>query len=174
MKEAGVRNLLRVFDRFINFMSFLAGLILMFIMLSVCLEVILRYFFNRPLVWVIEVTECLLLYLTFLASAWLLREEDHVKIDILLSYFGARSQACFGIISSLIGVFVSLVLTIYGAEVTWDYFQRGMYTPTAMEIPVSAIILIIPVGSFMLLIQFCRRTVRYFAGFFIESGRSNT
>jgi TRAP-type C4-dicarboxylate transport system permease small subunit len=172
MKEAGVQRILRVFDRLINLMTFLAGLILLFIMLSVCLEVILRYFFNRPLVWVIEVTECLLLYLTFLASAWLLREEGHVKIDILLGYFGARSQAFLGVVSSLIGVVVSLVLTIYGAGVTWDYFQRGIYTPTAMEIPVSAIILIIPLGGFMLLVQFCRRSVNYFAGFFIESGRS--
>jgi hypothetical protein len=45
--------------------------------------------------------------------------------------------------------------------VTWNYFRRGIYTPTAMEIPVAAIILIIPIGSFILLIEFVRRTGRF-------------
>jgi TRAP-type C4-dicarboxylate transport system permease small subunit len=46
-----------------------------------------------------------------------------------------------------------------------------MYTPTVMEIPLAAILVIIPVGSLMLLIQFIRRICRVIAGFIIESTR---
>jgi TRAP-type C4-dicarboxylate transport system permease small subunit len=155
-------------------MTFLAGAILIFIMLSVCLEVVLRYFFNRPLIWVTEVTECLLLYITFLGTAWLLREEGHVKVDIILTRLKPKMAAFLGIFSSLIGIFVSITLTICGFGLTWDYFQRGMYTPTAMEIPVSAIIVIIPIGSLMLLVQFVRRTVTFVAGFIIETSKSRS
>jgi C4-dicarboxylate transporter, DctQ subunit len=164
-----MKKLLTIFDRTMDFMAFLAGVILIFIMLSVCGEVILRDFLNAPQMWVTQVTECLLLYITFLGSAWLLREEGHVKVDILLSHLKPRTGALLGIIGSLIGVIVSLVITICGSTLTWHYFLKGMYTPTVMEIPLAAILVIIPFGSLMLLIQFIRRTCRFIAGFIIES-----
>ena len=169
-----MKRLLDIFDRTLNIMTFLAGMLLIFIMLSVCLEVILRSFINRPQIWVTEVTECLLLYITFLGTAWLLREEGHVKVDVILNRLKPQTTAFLGIISSIMGVLVSITLTIYGFNVTWDYFQRGIYTPTALEIPVSAILLIIPIGSLMLFIQFIRRTGKFVAGFIIEMGKSRT
>ena len=165
---------LKLFDRIINIMTYLAGILLVFIMLSVCLEVILRSFFNRPQIWVTEVTECLLLYITFLGTAWLLREEGHVKVDIILDRLKPKTITFLGILSSLIGLFVSLILAIYGLSVTWNYFQRGIYTPTAMEIPVFAILLIIPIGSSMLFIQFMRRTGKFITEFIIEMRHSRS
>lgn len=169
-----MKRLLNILDTIINGMTFLAGLLLVFIMLTVCADVILRTFFKMPQMWVTEVIECLLLYITFLATAWLLREEGHVQVDILVNRLKPRTVAFFGIISSVIGVFISLVLTVFGTTVTWDYFQRGIYTPSVMEIPVSLIIVIIPVGSLLLLAQFIRRTVKNFAGFIIETAESRS
>lgn len=163
-----MKRLLAILDRTMNGMIFLAGLLLVFIMLSVCLEVIMRYFLNRPQVWVTEVIECLLLYITFLGSAWLLREEGHIRVDVVINRVGRRTGALFGIIGSIIGLFVSLTLAVYGFRLTWDYFLRGIYTPTALEIPVSAVLIIIPVGSFVLLLEFVRRTLTFVAGFIIE------
>ena len=165
------KRFFQLFDHILNATAFLAGIILVFIMLSVGLEVIMRYFFNRPMIWVTEVTECLLLYTTFLGTGWLLREEGHVKVDIILNRLKPRATAFFGILSSLVGIFVSAMLAFYGMSVTWDYFRRGIYTPTAMEIPVAAILLIIPIGSFILLIQFVRRTGRFFGLYLIEKNQ---
>jgi C4-dicarboxylate transporter DctQ subunit len=167
-----MKKLMALFDHVVNGMIFLAGLILVFIMLSVCLEVILRYFLNRPQVWVTEVTEVLLLYITFLGTTWLLRQEGHVKVDILLNRLKPRMLALLGIFSSAIGILVSITLTVSGFQLTWDYVQRGIYTPTAMEIPVSIIIVIIPVGSLMLLVQFIRRGWLHVAGLVIETKKS--
>jgi len=164
-----MKKLLSIFDRTMDVMAFLAGIILIFIMLSVCMEVIWRDFFDWPQMWVTQVTECLLLYITFLGSAWLLREEGHVKVDILLTRLKPRTGAFLGIIGSFIGVIVCVVITISGFVLSWHYFQKGMYTPTIMEIPLAAIIVIIPIGSLMLLVQFIRRTCRFIAGFVIEA-----
>ena len=121
-----------------------------------------------------EVTECLLLFITFLGTAWLLREEGHVKVDIVLNRLKPQTTAFLGIISSIMGVLVSITLTIYGFNVTWDNFQRSIYTPTALEIPVFAILAIIPIGSLMLFIQFIRRTGKFLAGFIIEMDKSKS
>ena len=156
-----VEKIFSIFDYLLDGMAFLAGTILVFIMLSVCVDVIMRYFFSNPLIWVTEITEALLLYITFLGTAWLLRKEGHVKVDIIYNLLSPRTQACFGVISSLIGIILSLSLIWYGFYVTWDYFQRGMYSPTAIEVPIAAVIIIIPIGSLMLLIQFLRRIWKY-------------
>ena len=166
------KRFFQLFDHILNAQAFLAGILLVFIMLSVGLDVILRYFFNSPMIWVTEVTECLLLYITFLGTGWLLREEGHVKVDIILNRLKPRSTAFFGILSSLVGIFVSTMLAFYGMSLTWNYFKRGIYTPTAMEIPVAAIILIIPIGSFMLLIGFVRRTGRFIGEYWIKKKQS--
>lgn len=167
-----MKRILFLLDKIMEGMTFLAGLLLVFIMLAVCLDVILRTFFEIPQMWVTEVTEVLLLYITFLTSAWLLREEGHVRVDILLNRLGPRTIAFLGIISSLIGVVVSVVLVVFGATVTWDYYQRGVYTPSVMEFPVHLILLVIPVGSLALFFQFVRRGVRNFGGFLIEISKA--
>ncbi len=164
-----MKRLLKTLDLAMEAMTFLAGALLIFIMLSVCSEVVLRTFFDISQMWVTEIAECTLLYITFLASAWVLREEAHVRVDIVVGQLEERTARGLNILSSLIGVFVSVVLTVFGAMVTWDYFQRGIYTPSALEIPVHLIQVVIPVGSLLLSAQFVRRAVRDIGWFLIES-----
>lgn len=166
-----MKRAIKIFDKALDGMTFLVGCLLVFIMLSVCADVILRNFLKMPLIWVTEVIEVMLLYITFLGTAWLLREEGHVQVDIIISRLGPKTVSFLGVISSLIGLFISIVLTIFGTSVTLDYYYRGVYTPTAMEIPIYIILLIIPVGSFFLFVQFFRRTLLNVAGFLIESAR---
>lgn len=167
-----MKKLLSIFDRALDVMAFLAAVILIFIMVSVCLNVILRYFFNEPLIWVNQITECFLLYITFLGSAWLLRNEGHVKVDILLNHLSSKALAFLGIISSVIGIIVSVILTFFGFSLTWYFYHKGLYTPTILELPLSLIIIIIPIGSFMLIVQFIRRFCNFIAGFVAQMSKS--
>lgn len=156
-----IRTLGAVFDNAVNNFTGLAGVLLIFVMLVVCAEIVLRYFFHSPTLWVLEISEVLLLYITFLGTAWLLRREGHVKIDMLLTRLPLRTQALLNITTSTIGAIMWLALTWYGIVVTLDLFQRGISTPTVLHLPRFAIILIIPVGSLMLAIQFLRRAGGY-------------
>ena len=103
-----------------------------------------------------------LLYITFAGTAWVLKRDSHVKIDILNTLLSPRHVCILNFISNIIGVFVCSVLTYYGTKVTWDHFERGMYNPTLMEFPKGPLLLIIPVGTFLLLIEFIRRTLKNF------------
>ena len=146
-----------IFDAILNVFAFLSALLLAFIMLSICLEVIMRYFLNRPLVWVIEMAEYALLYITFLGTAWLLRREGHVTVDILLVRLNPKNQAALGFFSSIIGIIISLVFIWYGSDVAWDHYQRGVFKPTVLQFPTAPILAIIPIGSVILAMQFIRR-----------------
>lgn len=147
----------RILDVIIVSFSFIAGLLLAFILLSVCLEVIMRYLFNRPLQWVIELTEYALLYITFLGTAWLLRSEGHISVDVFTALFSERTQSGLRIFSSLIGIIVSFALVWYGVVVFWDHYEGGIYNLTLLEFPKAPLLAIIPIGSLVLLLQFIRR-----------------
>ena len=109
-----------IFDRTVSYLAFVAAVLIIFAMLSVGAEIVMRYFLNRPMIWVMEVTEITLLLITFLGTAWLLRREGHVKVDIVLSHLNPRAQALLGIISSIIGIIVCMVLVWNGTLVSYD------------------------------------------------------
>ncbi len=151
-----------IFDYILTLFGFLTSALIIFLMLSVCTEVVMRYFLNRPQVWTVEIAEYTLLWITFLGAAWVLKKEGHVKMDIVLGQLKPGTQAVVNIITSVIGVIICLVLTWYSAEITWDHYQRGIYEPaTLLDLPKAPIMVIIPVGSFLLLIQFLRRSYDY-------------
>jgi C4-dicarboxylate transporter, DctQ subunit len=150
-----------IFDSLIDILAFVSGVIFIFITGSVCVDVIMRYFFNRPMIWVIEISEYLLVYMTFLAAAWVLKREGHVTVDVVTAQLKPKAQAITGIISSTVGVFVCLVIAWFGFLETLDNFLRGVRIPSILEFPKGPILAIIPLGSFLFMIQFIRRVIGY-------------
>ncbi|MFH1102432.1 MAG: TRAP transporter small permease subunit [Pseudomonadota bacterium] len=134
---------------FIGIASFMmAGL-----MMIVCTDLALRYFFNAPLIWATEVTEILLLYITFLGAAQVFREDSHVVIDILLVISNVRIRRILGILSNTLVGIVSVVLIYYGFIATYDHFVRNIFNPTILETPIALIIVIIPIGCIPVLLE---------------------
>lgn len=150
-----------IFDRVINLMSYLACVLLVFVMLAVSFDVSIRYIAGRGQLWLTEISEYILLYITFLVGAWVLKREGHVRIDVVLNLARPGIQAVINIITSVLCTITCLALTWYGAEITWDHFQRGVMSVKMLELPLAPIMLIIPVGFFLLFIQFLKRTYSF-------------
>lgn len=149
-----------ILDRILDLMCFLAKLIIAFVMFSVALDVISRYVFNSPMIWVIPVSEYSLVYITFLGTAWLLRENGHVTMDSFLEKLPPLGRVWCGIGGSVLGIIVSFIFTWYGALTTYDHFVRGIYESQVIEMPIAPVLAIIPIGSFFLLVQFIRQIAR--------------
>ena len=145
------------FDRSVGILAFLGIVLVVFMIFGVSTDVILRYFFSRPIHWMLEVTAYSLLWMTFLGVAWVLKGEGHVKVDLVLKRLNPKTQAMLTIITSLMGAIIFLVITWYGAKVTWEHLQTGYFLSTLLRPPKWPILAIIPIGSFFLFIQFLRR-----------------
>lgn len=137
-----------------NILAGVAMVVLSLTILSVCLEIIMRYFLNRPLYWVVELTEYGLLYVSFLGAAWLLRQGGHVQVDIMVNFLNARWQKRCAVFSSAMGLAVSLLLTVFGTIATYDHLIRGVYKPTVMEFPTGIVLAAVPLGSLFLSARF--------------------
>ncbi len=158
-----VTKLTAVFDRVLDALVLLVGISIILMMLAVSSDVVGRYFLKRPIAGVMEFSEFLLLYIVFLGAAWLLREEGHVKVDLVLNRLRPGTQVLLNIITSSMAAIVCLVLVWYGVMATLDYYQRDMVSMTFLEIPLYPVLAVIPVGSLLLFIQSLRRAYGYWA-----------
>jgi C4-dicarboxylate transporter, DctQ subunit len=152
----GHRTLLRTWDQLNEALMVLAGILLWGQMVIVNIEIVSRYL-GRPTTWVAEISSILILWIPFMIGGWVLRKEAHVKMDLLIEHLSPRSQALINFITSLIGVFVMLIVTVAGFLTT--LYWIGNKTPTMLMLPRSPIIGIIFVGSLLFTIQFLIRAM---------------
>ena len=156
-----LKQLVRIYDRIIDYAAVLAGAMLIFLMLSVSLEVALRYFWGRPTSWVVEIGGYILLYIPFLIAAWVLKGEGHVRMDILLDHFSPKTQCLLNAVTSVLSAVICLVLTWFGLRSSLYFLNVNYKTHTVLMLPKGIIIGIIFVGCFLLSIQFLRQAHRY-------------
>lgn len=146
----------------IDFLAVCAGIVAFGIMILVTVDVFMRYFLNNPLQHVFEISGHSLVLMTFLAAPWVLKVDQHVKMEGVLAQFSIKNQHLLNFITSLLGVFICLVLFVFGFEGTWDYYKRGLPFPGMLRIPQYPILFVIVVSYFLLLLQFAGRGYRYF------------
>ncbi len=159
-----------VFNFITVFFKYVAGVILVGMLLLIIYEIATRYFFVSPQGWTVEVTEYMLLYICFLGTAWLLRHEGHVTLDLLYDRLNPRYQFLLKIIVPSMGTVMCLVLTWFTAGSTLDHFQRNELIGT-LDIPRGVILAVLPLSFFMLTVEFLRKI---FAGFYVRSSRKET
>lgn len=147
----------RTFDHFLGIIAVLGMVIMTATMLAVCWEVVSRYFLSRATIWVIEFSEYALLYMTFLGTAWLLKQDGHVEMDLLAIWLSEKTRRLMRGIVSLFGALLCLVLGWFGAVVSLDHLRRGLHQPTLIGPPDFPLLAVIPLGFFLLFIQFLRR-----------------
>ncbi|MBI4187268.1 MAG: TRAP transporter small permease [Chloroflexi bacterium] len=145
------------FDWITRYLFHLGSALVILVMLLVAADVLMRYALKRPIVWAFEVSEYSLVFITFLCTAWVLKKEGHVVLDLLLGRLNARPRAILNFITSVIGALVCMVVAWYGVEVTLSLFEQGSRQTTIAGPPSFILYAVIPAGSFLLFIQFLSR-----------------
>ena len=125
----------------------------------ICVDVALRYVFNRPIVGGIEIVEYALVYITFLGASWAVPRGAHIDIDVCVQAMPKSWQRVCVFLSNLISLGVAVVLMVFGTSVTWTSYMRSAFKPTVLEIPTWIVLLVIPIGSALLAARFLRETI---------------
>ena len=152
----------KAFDTIIVVLFWMGGGLLVFATIGTCVDVVLRYSVNRPISWMLEITEYIMLYIPFLGAAFVLKENGHIRIDLVLTFLGERSRGWLNVVTSSVGGVVMLIYTWFGAQVTLDYIQRGVPSLESLRTPMFLILMIIPIGGFFFAVQFFRQAYGYY------------
>ena len=148
----------KLFDQVNFIMIIIAAILLVGMTFLVGTDITLRYVFYRPLGWVKEVSEYILVFLGFLVAAWILKDDGHVKMDLVLNSVSPRVQTMMNIITSVISIIVVFTITWFSLRVIVQFYQTKLVTPSVLEPQKWILITPIFVGSLLLAIQFIRRT----------------
>jgi TRAP-type C4-dicarboxylate transport system permease small subunit len=152
----------RVFDWIVEFMAQFANILMAFIVILITVEVVARYFFQTGILFASEITEQMMMWMTFLATTWVLRKEGHVIVDLVPMRLTPRHRAMLYTVLSIIGIFACFAYTWYAFTTTIDLFQRQRALSTLLRPQAWIIYAVMPAGFLAVTIQFCRRTNKFF------------
>jgi C4-dicarboxylate transporter, DctQ subunit len=147
----------KLIDKWLNFMAFIAGFLLLFVTFSISYTIFSRAMGFFAPVWIVQFNEYALLWITFLGTAWVLARGKHVSIDLLTGRFSQGKRYWFELFHGLLGTLICTVFLWYGFWVTLEQYQRGVIDVQAVDVPKYLILMIIPIGFFSLIIQFLRQ-----------------
>lgn len=150
----------RWFDRLNRGLAVVACVLMVLITLAICAEILTRWLFDISNIWLVELSEITLLYITFLGAAWVLGKDGHVTLDVLLNLIGENGQRWLHLVLSILGAVTCFVIMWFGALVMLDQFQNDIREPTIMAPLTFWITSVIPFGFLLLGVQFLRRGVR--------------
>ena len=91
-------------ERCNKFLGYLSGLCILVMGVILFYEVVCRYFFNAPTIWVQEVAIYLYMWTMLAGSSYALQNGKHVRIDLILERLSKRTQSFFEACTSIIGV----------------------------------------------------------------------
>jgi len=140
----------------------LAGLVLLFVTFSIFVDVILRYFFNRPSIWITEVSTYLFLYIIFLGTAYALQQGLHIRVTFLVDQFRGMATRVINLLTSIFATIFTLVLLWQTSIMTWTAFKEHWTSPTMLNAPYAYIYVVMVFGSLMLFLTFLAGTVLQF------------
>ena len=137
---------------------------LVLITLAICWEIFARWTLNINNPWLVELSEITLLYITFFGAAWVLGNDKHVAIDLIIERISGVTQRWLHLVLSLLAAVTCFTLVWFGILVALDQFQNEIREPTIMAPQSFWITLVIPFGFLLLGVQFLRRGVRSVLG----------
>jgi TRAP-type C4-dicarboxylate transport system permease small subunit len=79
------------------------------------IQIVFRYFFNFPIGWTSELTVVMWLWLVLWGAAFVVKESEEIRFDLLSGAAGRRARIAMGIIAG-----VALVV-LYGASLPGAY-----------------------------------------------------
>ena len=155
-----ISSLMRAIDRLSNGCMAIGEFLILLLPLIMSYEVASRYFFKKPTVWAIDFSNYIVLTTTFFAAGWLLKQNEHVRLNFFLERSSPRIRLIMETVQALMGLFASGFLFYSGIQTTWDAGARNVLIVGPLTYPKAIVLWVIPFGTFMLLVYFLQNLFR--------------
>jgi TRAP-type C4-dicarboxylate transport system permease small subunit len=129
------------------------GLLLLAVAFFVFYEVVCRYGFASPTVWVMDFSIYFIIWSVFLGVAYTMRKKGHVMVDVLTASLPADWRRKIEIVIHLLILMLAVVLTAASAKSCWMAYRMKELTFSALYIPLYYPLSAIPVGMALLVLE---------------------
>lgn len=128
--------------------------VLLFMMLSICYDALMRYFFSAPTSWSLEVNSFLIVYMAVMGAAEAQREQAHIRIDLFPESCTDRGKAIVGILISVFGIVFCAIMTWRGFIMSSQALEFGERVSSSFGTPMFIPFALMPIGFGALGIQY--------------------
>jgi len=153
-------RLSQAYGRVLDGLMLIACLLLLGMTLLIGADVVTRNLGLGGIAWSGEVSEDILYLLTLLAAPWLLRQGQHIRVDILLRALPARTGWLLEWVGDVVGLACSLYFIWYGCKVVVASHQAGAVTIKTLVTPEWWLLVPLPVAFVLFAIEFVFRMHR--------------
>jgi len=117
-------------------------------------EVVMRYIFRHPTGWTIEFVPFMILWGGFVGAALTLKQDRHIRVDLLIRYLSPKAQTIMHVVTGTIGIAFCSVLFVEGLKMVIQTKELGTRTSGTFELPIFIPQLCVPIGAALLFLQF--------------------
>ena len=153
----------RFLDRLRKFELFCAISVFGFILLIITMQVIFRYFFNKPFSWVEELASLLLIYLTFVTADIVYAQKGHLSVAYFVGFLSKRQSAVLNII--LYAAIAIFLVAMIPSCIALLKMQWGHFAAAVIIIPKSFWSLPVPIAFLSMFLTTLNFIVEEFEGF---------
>ena len=136
-----------------SLLTYLSAAIILFVMVYVLAEVLMRYAFNSPLPGHLEGAELLLPMIVFLAVSYTQARNGHVGMSLIVDLLPDSARRLTDIVTLILSVLTCAVLAYFGAKQAYFSWQIDDVTMTPPYWSIWPSAAIVPVGYFLLSVR---------------------
>jgi TRAP-type C4-dicarboxylate transport system permease small subunit len=145
------------FGKLLEALALLGCAVIFLMTLMICADVLFRNVRLVPgvygIAWANEVSEAMLYLITMLTAPWLLRQGQHIRVDIVLRAVPPRLGWYFEWIADALGLVCCLAISWYGARATFASFSAGSMSVKTLITPEWWMLAPLPVAFLLLAIE---------------------
>ena len=120
--------------------------------LAVFAQVIMRYFFQSPLIWGDELAKYALAFMTFIGASVALRKGELACMDLLVDKFPAPTKRIIMMVVMLLNIALIVFLLVCAINLLGQRSVRTQSSP-AMGVPMQYVYACLPIGLGLMSIQ---------------------
>jgi TRAP-type C4-dicarboxylate transport system permease small subunit len=128
--------------------------VLLFMMVSIAYDAIMRYAFSAPTSWSLEINSFLLVYLAVMGAAEAQRHDAHIRITYFKDKLPTRVRASVDIATALLGAVFCYIMVWRGGIMAWQALEYGERVSSSLGTPMVYPYGLLPVGFAALGLQF--------------------
>lgn len=147
-------------DLLIDALALAAAALLCALVVLVVLDVTARYLRLFSIPWSFDTTEYMLYAITFLGAPWVLREEGHIAIELVVERLAERPRRVVRRIADLTGAAVCALMMVFSARVAWRSWESGVLVHKSLVFPEWWVYAGLPPVMLILVAIYLRRLAR--------------
>ena len=142
---------------------------IIFLTVIILYEIIMRYVFNRPTIWVHETGVYIFGFMWVMGGGYTLYQKAMVNMDVLYMRFSERGKAILDLCTSVFAFVFCAVLLWKSGVAGWQSVMSLERSTTSWAVPYYPIRLVLPIGAALLLLQLISKFIK---DLYLATGRN--